>query len=107
MKNYHFNKQILLDVLFQSRLTWRNKFCHIIIFNDGRKSRFGEYLIPETVVIFYYLLKIDANCNAVCMVKHDQLQAWIVMSFMLMAGMNSRNDLIAFLSRKSTSAMRC
>ena len=38
--------------------------------------------------------------------KHDQLQAWLVMLFMLMAGMNSRNDLIAFLLRKPTSAMR-
>jgi hypothetical protein len=38
--------------------------------------------------------------------KNDQLQAWFVMPFMLMAGVNSRYYLIAFLSRKSTGAMR-
>jgi hypothetical protein len=38
--------------------------------------------------------------------KNDQLPAWFAMPFMLTAGMDSRNDLIAFLSSKSTSAMR-
>lgn len=79
---------------------------HYIYFNDGKNSLFKRYPSLGNVVIFCHFLKINENCNAVCVMKHDQLQAWLVMLFMLMAGMNSRNDLIAFLLRKPTSAMR-
>jgi hypothetical protein len=51
-------------------------------------------------------IKNDENCNAVCFIKNDQLQAWLAMPFMLMAEMDHGTDLIYFLSSKSTSAMR-
>jgi hypothetical protein len=53
-----------------------------------------------------FFSSIDADCNAVCVMKNDQLQAQFAMPFMLTAGMDYRTDLIAFLSSKSTSAMR-